>query len=322
MKNWIIPALLVLVNFIYKGLFLAANSVAGDEPFSIYHAQMDLGPLLDFLATGNNPPLYEVFMHFWIEIVGISEFSVRFPSLVFSSITILFIYQLANRHLNQRVGIIAGVVFIFSNYHILFAQEARVYALLGMLSVMSMYYFLEILYPKEQGIQKKKIFSLILINTLIIYAHYFGFFILLVQLLYFLSQKESLRRHGKTLIVITAAVFFLYIPHLITFFERIQDYSTLEGYWLTHPKGFESLYNMIWNFSNIPFVAVVCITVLIFGLIKAFSKRKTLKLQPAASLIIFWFSFIFIFVFLISFQVPMFLDRYMMPASIAFVFLA
>lgn len=321
-----VPALLATTNLIVKGIFLSNNSLGGDEPFSVFHAQMDMISIIKLLSQGNNPPLYEIILHYWIGIFGISEFAVRFPSLVFSTVTIIFIYKLASTHLSKQIALYAGVIFIFSNYQISFAHEARVYALLGMLSAISMYYFLNILHVWTSKTTHKNTIRLdawllILSNVFLIYAHYFGFFILITQFLFLVSHPKLLVTFWKQIILGALLIAILYLPNFIVFFRQLFE-SSVHGTWVAPPNGFISMYNMFWGFCNVPMLTVVVLVLLISCCVKYFwNKKKYEAGNLNIKLVVFWFCFIFFFMFSVSYFVPMFLDRYLMPASIAFCLL-
>lgn len=319
-SNGAILIVLVAINFLVKGMFIDYHSLGGDEPFSVYHAQMDIPSIIDLLTKGNNPPLYEILLHWWIKLGGISTLSVRFPSLIASCVTLIYIYKLGESIANSRVAIIASVIFIFSNYHLLFAHEARVYAIFGMLSSMSMCYFYQLFLIVTNTAPKstKTLFFYVFSSVFLIYAHYFGFFVLFAQGLFLLLFIKKIL-HWRILLSVLAVLLALYLPNLFTLYQRLNE--SIEGTWVSPPNGIDDLYNMIRHFTNAPVVTGTIILLLLASGVKVWLTRQKTQTNQGKLLIVVWFFSIFFAMFAISYQLPMFLDRYLMPASIAFIVL-
>lgn len=315
--NFFILLSLVLLNTIIKGIFITNTDIAGDEPFSIFHAQLDIVAIIQELSQGNNPPLYEMFLHFWIKIFGISALAVRVPSLIFSSLTVLFLYKLATKHLNYKVAILASILFIFSNYQIVHAHEARVYTLFGLLTTVSMFYYLELITTVKSRIKKGHLIAFILTNTLLIYAHYFGFFVLFIQAIHLLINPKILRQYWKQILIILSIIALLYLPNIIVVISRFIN-SVGGTSWLKSPNGLAGLYNKLNAFNNAPLVNVVAIIIIVAGLVKHFILNKLNRVEPVKQLIIIWFVFPFFFMFFISYWVPIFHGRYLMFLSIGY----
>jgi len=307
------PFLFVAINLVFRSIGISYNSLAGDEPFSVYYAQMSLSDIIAILSGGNNPPLYEIILHYWISIFGISPLSVRFPSLIFTSITAYFIYKIAYKYISFRAALIAVSIYTFSNYHLYFAHEARVYALFGMLSILSMYAFLAFL--KHPFFLRGRILWLCF-SVLLCYAHYFGFFILFIQCIVYLYshyKRTEVLKIGRNLSLIFC---LCYLPNVYTLSLRLLD-STQNGTWLAPPEGLKALYIMLWEFSNTPVVTVLCLLLLLSSGVLAFIGPVKTK-RPAYLLIILWFLLPFLLMYLVSYIVPMFHNRYLMFLAVAY----
>lgn len=316
--TYYLPLFFILLNVVVKGLFLGANSLGGDEPFSVYHSQQSLSSLLEIFQNENNPPLHFILLHYWIKFFGISEISVRVLSLIFSSLTVFFIYRIGWRFFNLRVGIYASVIFIFSTYQVIFAHEARAYALMGLLTAVSMFYYMKIVITKDRN---KWTFSwFLLANTLLIYTHFFGFFILFIQFFFILFQRNLLKEFYRFLMLFVGVLLLTYSPYIWIILNRFTS-STQGGTWLAPPSGVDAFYEMFRAFSNAPVTAVFTLAALVVGSIFLLVKRKQNPNRLATRLVLCWFYLPFIFMFVISFWIPMFLDRYLMFIAIGFCIL-
>ena len=266
---WITAISLLLLNILLKIIFISTASIAWDEPFSIYHAQMSVKNIVHQLYLGNNPPFFEIVLHFWIKFFGISPFSVRFLPMIFSSLTAVMIFLLGNKMFHFKVGLLTALLFTFTNFHLFFAHEARVYSLFGLLTVCTIYVFIQFIENREN---RKYFWLLILLNSLLFYTHYFGFFVFAIQGISIILISDLRKRFFWKFVAASFGVLLLFAPNLWILIGRF-GHSVSNGTWIEKPNGIESLYNMLWIFSNQPVNTVLCLLILVSALVKWIIKR-------------------------------------------------
>lgn len=313
LNSYIIPFFFFILNILFRWVAIEFNSLAGDEPFSVYYAQMDITDIIRHLKSGNNPPLYEIFLHYWIHWFGIGEFAVRIPSLIFTALTASYIYKLGNEFFSKAVGITSAFIFTLSNYATLFSHEARVYAFFGLLTVLSFYYFLRWLNNQSS---KRDWVALSIIYALLMYSHYFGIMVVGLQLglgiIMKINDLKSLKKYG--LIVLGSVA--LFSPYLYIVFVRMFD-SLESGTWLTPPDGWASMsyiLNLFLNSQNLVkcFITLMILSLLLWGFGNRVISKNTV-------VVLCWFFVPFFGMFFISYSFPMFHDRYLMHAFVGFV---
>ncbi len=306
--DWLIklfPLFLFFFNVVTKLLYLTNEDIALDEPFSIYHAQFKVADIIEQLKNYNNPPLFEIVLHFWIKCFGISALSVRVLPMLFACLSPVALFLFAKKFYSLQIAITSALLLSFSNLLIFYSHDCRVYSLFLLLSILSMHYFLTLVWEEKRNYST--IFWFILVSSLLIYAHYFGAFILFLQFIYLLV---FCRNKLIPMLLFYLLIFFAYIPHTFVLIARFND-SVRQGTWLHAPEGIESLYYMLWSFSNYPVLTVACLIVLIFALAKKLMFKTTNITQSNNYLVVIWFLFPFLGMFLISYYVPMFFDRYL-----------
>jgi uncharacterized membrane protein len=306
-KGWLIFAGIVLVNFVLKALFAGSNQLGLDEPFTVFYSQQPLSEIFKMLGQENNPPLHFIFLHFWIKLFGISEISVRMPSVIFSSAAAGIIFLIGKRYISLISGLLAATLFTFSTFNIYIAHEARVYALFTMLSALSLYYYLRLM---TEDRNKTTLTALIITNALVLYSHYLGALIILVQAFLFFIMPGQIRKNVlRPLITVSFFTVLLYVPNIYIFISRLSLYNVSSS-WLNPPE-FAGLYDNIMKYSNAPVVAVTFITLIVAAFIAFFVKRKNEKISPAARVLAAYFLVSYSAIFLISFRFPSFFDRYL-----------
>lgn len=92
-----------------------------------------------------HPPLYYLFMKLWTRIFGLSEISLRMPSVIFSVLTAHILYRIASRLKDHSFGMWTAVFYLFNPLIIYYSQEARMYSLVTFLLTFATYFYLNLI---------------------------------------------------------------------------------------------------------------------------------------------------------------------------------
>lgn len=313
--NIFIPAGLFMIGFGWKLIFINQRDISIDEPFSIFNAQRSLGEILRMPAEGEpNPPLFMLLLHFWIKLFGNESYAVRMLPLLFNSVTILFIYYTGKRFFSTWAGLLASGMFIFSTFHFFHGLETRTYSLFSLATAASLYYYLR--YITEPA-NNKVLAALIITNLLLVYAHYFGWFVVFSQFLTGFLYARNLKTIARFQLPTLATVigFIPMIPVVIRQFEK-----SSRGTWLEPPNQADfmvQLHQFLNDKEVYRSLFYVIAAGIIFSLVLIYQKKWKEADRGVAALLIWWLV-PYSIMFLVSQQLPMFNSRYILFNTIGF----
>jgi uncharacterized membrane protein len=245
-KHFIELAAVLLFGLFVRLYGLSAESLWFDEAFTIKFARLDLFEI--FSRCENNPPLYNMIMHGWIHFFGVSEFSIRLPSVVFGVLALFVMYKTGCRLFNKNVGLLSSLLLGISVFHIWYSQEARNYSLAVLATLLSMYYFLKLL---KSG-HPKTLLGYIFFSFLLMYSHIYGLFIIFSQNMYlgciFLFSGQTIRISLKKWVLSQLGLLILFSPWVAIFINRLLFVQTGD-WWLTEPN-IHSVFGSFLIYSN------------------------------------------------------------------------
>jgi len=192
--------------------FLASNSVWLDEAFVVWVAQHPWREIPGLLRlVDQHPPLYFLLMHIWIAIAGTSEVAIRFPSACFSLCSVLLTYALIRRVSTEAVSLLSALLVAIAPFQIMAAQEARMYPLVGALTLAStLALFTSV---ARGGVIRWA--GYLAASTLMAYTHYLGVLILLAHGIWVTSCARRALGPWLACMALVAAAFIPWMPSLL-----------------------------------------------------------------------------------------------------------
>jgi uncharacterized membrane protein len=158
-----------------------------DELFSVHAARHTWVGMFNFVVADIiHPPLFYILLKLWVALGGESLLWLRlFPTL--TSIVTIAPLALLCRELKLRPAEVnlSLVLLALNGYLIKYAQEVRMYSLLLLLAVCSLWLFFR--YYNSQRTRKRHLAALLLINLLLVYTHYYGWLVVATEFFFLLS---------------------------------------------------------------------------------------------------------------------------------------
>lgn len=265
---------MILTLIIFGGVFfrfyrLDFESLIDDEGITCDLTQKSVPQIINDRAGNFHPPLYFLFMRYWVKFFGDSEASLRLPSAVFGSLAIIAVYWLGTLLFGRKTALYTTFLFSFSNFQIYYSKVARMYSLMVLLTALSMYFFIKVL---RSG-KTKEMLAYLASTILLIYTHFYGFFTIMTQNIFFFykwkNSPDKNRPSLKKWIFSQLLLGILFLPWLPFFWKQ---------FWKTQEVWFQkSLAELIINFLfSLPLWVIFCLALplILFFLAEVFFKRN------------------------------------------------
>lgn len=305
---------LFLIALGVRLLHITDTDIAGDEPFSIFMSQLDLKSMVYHLSKDNSPPLFEIILHLYAQVVGGSDFTLRLLPTIFSALVPVILFVIGKRFFNLQVGLIAAFLAIFSIYHIRFAHEVRVYSLFSLLTAGSLFFLFHVV---REFRSVKYWFGLAIADVLLLYAHYTSLYLIFAQVVCCLILIPW--RNWKWPFLAFATVGICYLPYMLVLLQRLGEVSG-SGTWVPKP-GWGEVYGNINLLLNSKFTTLVVVVAVLLPLVLQRSQWKLIFQRlfdsHKAVILLFYFVVPYLSMFVVSMVfLPMFMDRYVLYTSV------
>jgi mannosyltransferase len=188
-----------------------------DEAITTGIASHSLSAIPGILRHDGSPPLFYLLLHVWMSVFGTSESAAHGLSLLFGLLCIPAGMWMGWSLCGRRAGMYMAVMCAFSTFLTAYAQEARMYELMGLLGLLETTAFIHAFVNRRRGY----LILFAVCQALMLYTHAWGLFFgagLIVALIPIWLASDDRRGivRDAVLAYVGAGVLFLpWVPNFI-----------------------------------------------------------------------------------------------------------
>ena len=198
-RRWM--ALIVLLGFGWRMIGLTTNSLAPVEEETIRLSTRPLDEVFTMLISPQqNGTIYYLLMRPWLQFFGTDPFSLRYTSVLISTIAIALMWQVARRMVPavgstilRNLPLLSTFFLVANPYQLWYSQEGGMFALVVTLALLSSWSWLQAMW--YSGFWRW--LSYLMIASISIYTHVITVLLLPVHLAWFLLANPLNRQRWK-----------------------------------------------------------------------------------------------------------------------------
>jgi mannosyltransferase len=220
-----VVALTVVAAVLYS-VHLGGRSLWLDEVVSATYAHEGFSVFWHTITHADpNMSLYYVLLRLWTHVVGYSEAGLRSLSVLAGALSVPLMAAVGSKLFGRRVGLLGALLLALSPLMLVYAQEARSYSMLVLVTLGATLLFLRAMDEPTAG----RLCAYVVVAAVSFYIHYFAALVLVVHLLALLVRgawREAPRRWLIAAVVIAAGC----APEIFLAARRSQNLA-----WVTQP---------------------------------------------------------------------------------------
>jgi len=182
----------VLIAAVLRFFHLGKQSLFLDEAWSWMASKMPVTGILHLMQIDPHPVLYYLFLKAWLSIIPDTAWGIRSLSVLFSLASIYLLVWFVKRYWNIQAAIFAGWFVAWCTFEIYYAQEGRMYSLLGFLWLLSFVMMIDGIYGNP-----KAFWAFGLANIFLVWTHFYGMLVvgthILLVVCFLWWKRRSLR---------------------------------------------------------------------------------------------------------------------------------
>ncbi|MBX3082634.1 MAG: glycosyltransferase family 39 protein [Anaerolineae bacterium] len=261
-----------------------------DEAFAVLFSEKGLDAMLYGTLTPVNgaaadvhPLAYYTALDGWMRLAGQSPAAVRLFSVILGLATIGAVFLVARELFDEKIALAAAFVTALMPFHVQYSQEVRMYALLGLLLMLTTWCFLV-------AVKSGKLLAWLgfgVLAGLSMYAQQLAaFYLAALGLIPFLLRRRDLI--VRTILASSLAV-LIYLPWLVNLPSQLGKVGV---YWIAKPS-LPSLLLAVWAFLFVElevtapvalFVSILSLSLIVIFLLLRTSQASRMKRTERQSL--------------------------------------